>query len=116
MVDDEEIVRDVVSVMLRNTGFDVLTASGGDEALEIFGREFRQISAVIMDLTMPGSDGQTIFKRMREIDAGVPVVLSTGYTGDEITERYLAEGFAGFLHKPYRANALRETLKNILEE
>ncbi len=116
VVDDEEIVRDVVSVMLRNTGFDVLVASSGDQALEIFAREFQQISAVIMDLTMPGADGQTTFGHMREIDPEVKVVLSSGYAGDDIVERYFEEGFAGFLHKPYRAGALRETLRKILEE
>ena len=116
VVDDEEIVRDVVSVMLRNTGFDVLVASSGDQALEIFAEEQEQITAVIMDLTMPGTDGQTTFERMREIQPEVKVVLSTGYAGDDIVERYLEEGFAGFLHKPYRASALRETLRMILEE
>ncbi len=116
VVDDEEIVREVVSVMLRNTGFDVLAASSGDQALEIFAEQHEQITAVIMDLTMPGTDGQTTFERMRDIQPEVKVVLSTGYAGDDIVERYLEEGFAGFLHKPYRASALRETLKQILEE
>lgn len=115
VVDDEEIVRSVVSVMLRNTGFEVLLAADGSQALELFAEHRQDIVVVIMDLSIPGSSSQELFERLRQIDPDVRVVLSSGYSADQITERYLEEGFAGFLRKPYRANTLRELLKSLLD-
>ncbi|MEM1180330.1 MAG: response regulator [Acidobacteriota bacterium] len=114
VVDDEAVVRDVVELILRNTGFKVLTASGGQRAIEIFEAQHASIAGVVMDLTMPGMDGLATFERMREISPDVRVLLSSGYSGDTLIERYLDKGFAGFVAKPYRPATLRAALRNAL--
>ncbi|MEO1368495.1 MAG: response regulator, partial [Acidobacteriota bacterium] len=114
VVDDEAVVRDVVELILRNTGFDVLTAASGGEALEIYRAEGERISGVIMDLTMPGLDGLATFERLREINPEIKVLLSSGYSGDTLIERYLEKGFAGFIAKPYRPSTLRAALREAM--
>ena len=114
VVDDEAVVRDVVELILRNTGFDVLTASSGQQALEIYGAEKKKIRAVILDLTMPGMDGLATFERLQMLDPDVRALLSSGYSGDTLIERYLEKGFAGFIAKPYRPASLRTALRDIL--
>lgn len=116
VIDDEEIVRNVVTVMLRNTGFDVLAAAEGDEGIDLFRHHRHSIVATIVDLNLPGSNGRQILTELLEIDPQAKVILSTGYSGDRITERYLEEGFAGLLRKPYRSNTLRELLHQVLGE
>ncbi|MEO1084141.1 MAG: response regulator, partial [Acidobacteriota bacterium] len=114
VVDDEAVVRDVVELILRNTGFEVLTASSGGEALEIYGAEGENIAGVIMDLTMPGLDGVATFERLQEMNPDVKVLLSSGYSGDTLVERYLEKGFAGFIAKPYRPASLRSALREAI--
>ena len=63
---------------------------------------------------MPRMDGEEAFRELRRIDAGVRVVLSSGYTEQDVTRRFAGEGLAGFIQKPYLFTALRDTLRAAL--
>ncbi|MEM9555469.1 MAG: ATP-binding protein [Acidobacteriota bacterium] len=115
IVDDEEIVREVVTLMLRNTGFEVVAAAGGVEAIELYSRMHDDLAAVVLDLTMPGLDGVAVFERLQRIDADVPVILSSGYGIEDLVDRYLDLGFAAFVRKPYQTAKLRGVLKRVLD-
>ncbi len=113
VVDDDEQVRGVAAEMVRSIGFDPVQAGDGQEALAKVERGGRY-RAVLLDLTMPRLDGVETLERLRALDADVPVVLMSGYSGRELSERYAGRGLAGFLQKPFTCEALRESLYTAL--
>jgi CheY-like chemotaxis protein len=115
LVDDEETVRAVARAMLEKLGFRVLTARDGIEAVEIFRLQGQNITCVVLDLTMPRMDGEETFRRLRQLRPGVPVVISSGYNEQEVTQRFVGQGLAGFIQKPYDFKCLQETLGKVLK-
>jgi len=89
----------------------VTEAADGPEALECFVREPYRFSCVLLDVTLPTLDGLTVLERMREIRPDLPVVLSSGWTEEEISGRLGGRKGVRFLQKPYRAEALIEALQ-----
>ena len=114
LVDDEEEVRRVGRRMLQKLGFDVLLAADGREALGLFEQHASRITAVILDLTMPHLDGEAAFRELRRLKADVAVILSSGYNEQDVTQRFVGKGLAGFIQKPYQVSALRAKLQQIL--
>ena len=109
LVDDEESVLAIGAEMLRELGFEVVTASDGREALELY-RE-RRPDLVILDLTMPHLDGEQAFRELRQLDPGVRVIMSSGYNEMEVTQKFAGKGLAGFIQKPYTFETLRAALR-----
>jgi two-component system cell cycle sensor histidine kinase/response regulator CckA len=114
VADDEEGVRELARRALERHGFKVLTACDGREAVEIF-RLFRdEISAVLLDMTMPHLTGEEAFREMRTLHGEVRVVLTSGYNEHEATNRFVGKGLAGFIQKPYRPGELVDLLNRVI--
>jgi signal transduction histidine kinase/CheY-like chemotaxis protein len=109
LVDDEEFVRSVGSEMLHELGYTVITASDGHEALDTF-KNRTDIDLVILDLTMPRLDGEQTFYGLRKIKADVKIIMSSGYNEQDVTQRFVGKGLAGFVQKPYKLSVLRDAL------
>jgi len=114
LVDDEEAVRNIGKGMLEELGFSVITASDGREAVEVF-KATRDIAFVILDLTMPVLDGEQCFRELRQLNAEVKVLMSSGYSEQDVIRRFWGMGLAGFLQKPYRFSALKQAVLRIVE-
>ena len=114
LVDDEPTIRRMGEKLLRRLGFDVLLAADGLEALATFRAERARIRLVLLDLTMPRMSGEEAFRELRRIDAGVPVVVASGYGEMHLEERFPGETLAGSLQKPYELDALAEVLARAL--
>ncbi len=99
LVDDEEPVRNVSGKMLERSGFAVLRAGDGLEAIELFRAHGAEVACVLLDLAMPRMDGEETFKELRRIQPDVRVVLASGYSDQEISQRFLNAGLAGFDRK-----------------
>ena len=110
LVDDEESIRDVGCRMLKHLGAEVTTASDGREALNLFEADPDSYDCVILDLTMPKMDGEESFREMRSIRADVRVVLSSGYSQQDLMARFSNKGFSSFIQKPYQIAGLLEAL------
>ncbi len=115
VVDDEEMVRRVAQRILERSGFTVVTAADGCEALDLFERSNGDLCAVLLDMNMPNMGGVETFRELRRLHPDVRVILTTGYD-----ERDASKGFgdgppAGFLQKPYRPAALVEKMREVLE-
>ena len=115
LVDDEEIVRIVGERVLSRSGFTVLTACDGREAIETFRRHRDAIVCVILDLTMPVMGGQDCLRELRRIDEQVAVVLASGYTEEDIARRFAGDRLAGFLQKPYTPEELRFVMGRVMD-
>lgn len=114
VVDDEPVVRKSAGRLLRRLGYEVLTASNGEEAVQIYGRRDSNIDLVILDLNMPGMDGHQCFIELQRLDPRVNAILSTGYSLDGKAEEAIQEGMLGFLPKPYSMTELADVVKNTL--
>ena len=115
VVDDEEGVREVTTLMLQAAGFDVLTANDGREGVEALRKHSEKIVAVLLDMTMPNMDGETAFPEIRRLKSDVPVILMSGYNEHEATSRFAGKGLAGFIQKPYGHMDLIGKLRQVLE-
>ena len=113
VVDDDETVRAVTRRMLELSGFTVLLAADGAEAVALY-RERPGIDLVLLDLTMPAMDGEETFRELRRLDPGVRVILTSGYSEQDAADRFAGTGLAGFIQKPYRPQDLIEKVRAAL--
>jgi CheY-like chemotaxis protein len=111
VVDDEQLFRDLLQALLRHQGHDVLTASNGAEAIEVFER--RRPRVTLLDLNMPGMDGIATLTRIRAIDAHAAVVVLTGAATDELEHRARQLGVTDFLKKGMSVDAVLAALKRL---
>jgi PAS domain S-box-containing protein len=116
IVDDEEIVLDVGVEILKTLGYRVLSASSGDEALEIYRNRSDEIAMVILDMIMPEMSGGKVFDEIQALNPDVKVLLASGYSMNGQAAAILERGCKGFIQKPYTIKALSERIRNILEE
>ncbi|GFO69285.1 hypothetical protein GMLC_28640 [Geomonas limicola] len=107
LVDDEESVRAIGSDMLRELGFEVVTACDGKDALLRF-QEQPGFRFVILDLTMPHMDGEQCYRELQQLKPGTRVIMSSGFNEHEVSQRFIGKGLAGFIQKPYTLTALKE--------
>lgn len=115
LADDEEMVRQVGVGMLESLGFRVLTATDGQEAVEVFRTHMDEIRCVVLDLTMPRMDGEETFREIRRLHPGARVILTSGYNEQQVTQRFAGGGLSGFIQKPYKLNDFRSKLHQVLE-
>ena len=106
VVDDEPLVRKVVSGMLKHAGIEVLQASDGVEAIELFRVEHGTLDGVVLDLNMPKLDGEEVFRALRKIDPNARVVLMSGFAEQEVVDRFRGAGVSGVLQKPVSMSTL----------
>jgi two-component system cell cycle sensor histidine kinase/response regulator CckA len=114
VVDDEEIVREVSANMIEALGFETLVASDGEGAITIFREQRDRIVLVLLDQSMPGMDGVTVFQKLREIKPDIKVLLASGYSKEEVSERFRGMGLSGFIQKPYNLNSLSSEVQRVL--
>jgi PAS domain S-box-containing protein len=115
VVDDEPALREMAGLILKSSGYSVLEAKDGREAVEIFRRDLSKIAAVLLDLTMPIMGGHEAFGAIRQIRPGVPIVISSGYSEESAREAIGRGQVAGFIQKPYTAGKLVEIIGQALE-
>jgi CheY-like chemotaxis protein len=115
VADDEAAVRDVASRMLRRSGFAVLEAADGEEAVEAFRNAADRIVLVLLDLTMPRKDGVAAFREIRALRPDLPALLLSGYSQQDVSRKFGDLGFEGFVQKPYDYETLRRKVREALE-
>ena len=112
VVDDEPDIRDLISLMLKTRGVDVIVAGNGEEGRRVLMDHPDDIDAVLLDLTMPDTDPVALLATIRSISTDTPVLLMSGYAhGAALSPE--AHGFAGFLQKPFTPQALFDAIRNL---
>jgi two-component system cell cycle sensor histidine kinase/response regulator CckA len=114
IVDDEPLILKVYADLLSRIGYDVLTASGGKEAIALAQLHREAIRLVILDMIMPDMNGRETYAALQEVMPGMKVLLASGYSIDSQANEILAQGCNGFIQKPFKLAALSEKLKEIL--
>jgi signal transduction histidine kinase len=106
VIDDEAPVRDAVTDIMALHDVGVRTAVNGQQGIDLFALNRDQIQLVLLDMSMPGLNGIETLTRLRQIDPEVRVILSSGYSQQQIAKEVAVNGRTGFLAKPYDLDAL----------
>ncbi|MDG4476760.1 hybrid sensor histidine kinase/response regulator [Thiovibrio frasassiensis] len=115
VVDDDELVRSMAEDVLLAVGYSVLTASNGQEGVEIYRQHQAEIQAVLLDMAMPIMSGREAFIEMQKINPAVKVLLASGFRKDNRVEEILLLGVKDFLQKPYTITSLAAAIKKVIE-
>jgi len=115
VVDDEEYILKACRAMLTDLGYAVLTARSGEEATAIFRELDAQIDLVILDMIMPEMDGRETFERLKQIDPAINVLISSGYSIEEIASDMLSLGCDDFIQKPFDMYQVSKMIRNVLD-
>jgi PAS domain S-box-containing protein len=117
VVEDEEGVREVVERMLQEIGFQTIGAEDGRHALDILERSGDNITAVLLDLSMPRMGGAETLRRLRAVRPELPVLMMSGYTEQSVAPKFgdSGPGPTGFLQKPFLAEDLITVLRRFAE-
>lgn len=114
LVDDETSVREVTAEILRRSGCEVQTAVDGIEAVEAFRRDPSAFDVVVLDLTMPGMDGVTAMRHIRDLRADAKILLMSGYTEHEPALMGMLSDKNQFLRKPFTREDLLDKIQQLL--
>ncbi len=113
VVDDEPGILRTLEVILADLGFTVVTARDGYEAIEVFRANRARVDCVLLDLTMPGMSGDSVFLAMQAIDPEVKVVVTSGWAAEEVLARFAERAPAAVLAKPFTTYELSLTLARL---
>jgi PAS domain S-box-containing protein len=119
VVDDEDMIRDLLSKMLTRIGYEVDSFPDAAEAIEVYKnaqKEGRPYAAVILDITIPGGmGGLEALEPLRAIDPNAKVLISSGYANNPVMANFQQYGFNGVIAKPYTIQKLHEVLQHVIK-
>lgn len=115
VVDDEEMIRRLMTQTLQKAGYKVITADNGEQALEIYKDQGSEIDLVILDIIMPGIGGYETLKELKRIDPDIRVIISSGYSPKSPEGDTSDSAASGFIKKPFNNAAILDTLRKVLD-
>lgn len=115
LVEDEEMVRNLEVHALEQSGYTVLAAVDGQEALQVYEREKDSISLVILDIIMPRMDGKQCFKELLMMNPNLKVLISSGVIQRELIQEVVNLGAKGSLVKPFNVMDLLRKVRELID-
>ena len=117
IVEDEPILRSMARDILEECGYQIVEASSGKEALDVWDRQADKINLLLTDMVMPeGLSGVELAKRLLVNRPGLKVVFTSGYTANEVNQEMLVQTRASFLSKPYTHAELAKAVRDCLDQ
>ncbi len=111
IIDDEPSVREAAADILEEAGIKILVAADGQAGLALYKENTAVVDLILLDLTMPGLNGEETLHALRQITPNLRIVLSSGYNQIDLSQRLLEQRHTSFLPKPYTAAALIHALQ-----
>ena len=115
IIDDENVVRELVSDMVGSLGYDVIDFSDPKKAIDYYRLNYETISLVFLDMIMPGLNGRETFFLLKKINRDVRSVILSGFSLNEDIEKILEEGCYAYIKKPIKIDELEKTLNMVLD-
>ena len=114
LVEDEDRLRTIVTMMLEELGAEVVSAEDGERAIQEYDRCPDEIDLVLLDVRMSGLSGVTTLKRLRESHGDVKAILSSGVLPEESVVEEIASNGGSFLEKPFNLAQLSTAIVRTL--
>ncbi len=116
VIDDEQIMRDGASRILSKDGWGVMTATNGQQGLEVIRNRTQEIDVILLDLMMPGMSGMEVLDHIQAINPNLLVIVITGYATVESAVEAMKKGAYDFIPKPFTPDQLRIVVRRALEK
>jgi two-component system nitrogen regulation response regulator NtrX len=116
VVDDDANLRDLLSRFLEHHGFSVVTAADGPTAIQVVASQGPNLALVVLDMIMPGMDGEHVLQALRTLQPDMPCLCISGCSNANIITRMLQQGLCEFLTKPFSAGALLVKIEGLLQQ
>ena len=113
VIDDDESLRRVLEYNLAQEGYAVLTASSGEQGLDLLKKE--RADLVVTDVRMPGMDGLQVLEGVRKVDPNVQVIILTAFGTIEMAVEAMKAGAFHYISKPFNRDELKLTIKKALQ-
>jgi DNA-binding NtrC family response regulator len=114
IIDDEEVLQDILTVLIRKEGHTPLTAGTGEEGLAVLERE--EIDLVLLDLMLPGMHGMEVLREIRRRDPDLVVVVITAFSSIESAIEAMREGAFHYIPKPFKNEEVMLTVRKGLDQ
>ncbi len=115
VVEDEDFICNMIRITLDSKGYKVITAHDGLQAVQLYDKYKNEIALVITDLGLPVMTGMEEFKRIKEINPEVKVIITTGFLEPDVKSRLLIEGAKAFLPKPFKPDDVLHIVREVLD-
>ena len=116
VVEDHDGLREMSQQMLETFGYTVVVAANGEEAVQKFEANYKQISLALMDVVMPKISGPDLYRKLCKIKPGLPAIFASGYAEPNVVlDALIANSPVIFLTKPYSPKTLARRIREQLE-
>jgi two-component system cell cycle sensor histidine kinase/response regulator CckA len=116
IVDDEIQMRELAVTTLKQCGYHTIVAEDGVEALSMYRKSKAEINLVILDVIMPKMGGWECFRKLKELNPHIKVLIMTGYTTDGSVDDFLKEGAQDVIMKPFDLDTFTNTVNRVLRD
>jgi two-component system cell cycle sensor histidine kinase/response regulator CckA len=114
VAEDEPQVREMVIRALEKSGYSVLSAEDGREAVSLFEKYGRDIDLVVLDMVMPHMGGQECYQQLKAMNPEVQIMIMTGYTSDTSAENFFREGNIQVIKKPFELQSFTKSVRQAI--
>jgi PAS domain S-box-containing protein len=115
LVEDEDMVRKLASELLEESGYVVMSAGGGEEAINFANQHKDRIDLLITDVVMPKISGKEVAAQLKKIHPETKVLFMSGYTDEAIVHHGIVDSDIAFIQKPFSQNALAQKIREVLD-
>ncbi len=116
LAEDDEIVRRLIVRVLKRSGYTVLVAEDGQQALDILEEKADEVAIAVLDVVMPKVSGRVVYERILEIAPSMPVLFCSGYSTDSLHTEFIAEQGLQVMPKPYNPDDLLIKMREMLDK
>jgi CheY-like chemotaxis protein len=114
VAEDNPQVQSMIVRALQESGYSVIAAEDGSDAITLYQQQGKSIDLVILDMLMPHVGGRDCFYRLKEIDPEVRILLMTGFTANDSIDDFLGEGAVGVITKPFELHHFTAAIQEAL--
>ena len=115
LVEDEDMVRNVTTLLLESLGYRVLKAANGQQAMRLFETSSEKIDLLMTDVVMPDVTGQEVAEALLARDPSLTVIFQSGYTDDVMVRQGILDAQVAFLKKPFSREMLSQKVREVLD-